>query len=452
MDIVICGAGKVGEVLSQDLSREDHGVVVIEKNEKRLNQLIELADVSGVSGSGSLLEVQREAGVDHCDIFIAVTPDDETNIIAAITARKIGARHVIARVRSPEYSLQMNFLRESLGITMLINPDLEAAREIERMLTFPAALGVETFGHGRVVMVETQLQDDCPYIGKSLQEIGRQNGHVLIAMVERGEHLFIPRGNFVLEKADRLFVTGRPFEIRQFCATDRAQHRHPKSVFIVAGSRVTRYLLPRLERNKMRAKVVEKNEAVADQLAAEFPDVEVILADGTDQAILREERLQNYDAVVALTGIDEENMLISLYAAQEGVKKTITKVNRTGLLNVIQNAGLQAIVTPNALVADQIIRFIRSMENTDGSNVEAFFRIGSGRAEALQFKVAPDSPVCGAPLKTLPIKEGLLILCVLRPSEIIFPEGEDVILPGDEVILVTTLPNFQDISDILEKK
>jgi trk system potassium uptake protein TrkA len=452
MDIVICGAGKVGEVLSRDLSRENHGVVIIEKNEKRLNQVIELADVSGVVGSGSLLDIQRQAGVDLCDIFIAVTPDDETNIIAAITARKIGARHVIARVRNPEYSLQMDFLRESLGITMLINPDLEAAREIERMLTFPAALGVETFGHGRVVMVETEVHEDCPYLGKSLKEIGRQNGHILIAMVERGEQLFIPRGDYVPAVGDRMFVTGRPSEIREFCATDRDPERHPKTVLIIAGSRVTRYLLPRLSRNKMRAKVIEKDENIADQLAAEFPDVEVIAADGTDQAVLREERLPNYDAVVALTGIDEENMLISLYAAQEGVKKTITKVNRTSLLNVIHNAGLQAIVTPNALVADQIIRFIRSMENTDGSNVEAFFRLAPGRAEALQFKVAVDSPVCNEPLHSLPLKKGLLVLCMLRGADIIFPEGGDTILPGDDVIVVTTHPNFQDISDILEKK
>lgn len=451
MKIAICGLGKVGELLCHALNREEHDIIAIDQDDDKLKKLILSTDVTGISGGGSYLDVQLEAGVDSCDIFIAVTPDDETNIIAAITAKKIGARYVIARVRSPEYSVQLDFLRESLGIDLMINPDAEAAREIEQMMIFPAALSVEHFGRGKLFIVQTELPEDSIFVNQSLAKIGRGYGNVLIGVVERGNDLFIPGGSFVLKEKDRLYLTGRSEEILKFMHNNNHRIDRPKSVLIVGGGRITRYLLPGLKKHKIRAKLIENNEAIADFLAARHPETEVICADGTDQRVLREERMQNFDSVISLTGIDEENLLISLYASQQGVKNTITKVNRTNLLKVLANTGLQAIVTPSDLITDHILSFVRSRQNTAGSGIEALYRISGGKVEALQFKIASASEVCEKPLRTLETKEGLLILGILRGRNIIFPDGNDYLRQGDSVILVTSKPNLQDISDILKE-
>jgi trk system potassium uptake protein TrkA len=304
MKIVICGLGKVGEVLSRDLSREQQDVITIDQDEQRLRDLIMAVDVTGVVGGGSFLNIQMEAGVNEADVFIAVTPDDETNIMAAITAKTIGAKYVIARVRSPEYFRQIDFMRESLGIDMLINPDLEAAREIKNIMIFPSALSVEHFGGGKIFIVEAEVEAGSVLVGKSLKEIGRGYGNVLVGVVESGDNIFIPDGNYVVEADDHLFISGEPEEILLFLRTIRGAIEKPKSALIVGGGRITRYLLSMLKTQKTRLKVIEYDEKVADKLATRYPEVEIVCADGTDQDILREERLANYDYVIALTGID----------------------------------------------------------------------------------------------------------------------------------------------------
>ena len=449
MEIVICGGGKVGEALCRDLSKEDHNIILIEKSERRLQQLINTIDLTGIAGNAALYDVQMEAEVKDCDIFIAVTPDDETNIIAAITARKIGARYIVARVRSPEFSKQLEFLREALDINMMINPELEAAKEIGRMMQFPNALNVEPFHHGRVSMVKVLLKTDSPIINKSLKEIGRSYGDVLICIVERGNEVSIPDGRFVLRAGDRLYLSGDPEEVQIFCNGGKKKATRLSTALVVGGGRLTRYLLPVLERLHVRCRVIETKDNIAELLAAEFPHVEVICGDGTSQAFLKEERIQNFDVVISLTGIDEENILLSIYAAKQGVLKTITKVNRTDLLKVIEDVGLQAVVTPHRVIADHIIRFVRSIDNSQGSNVEAFYKLADGRAEALQFKVHEGSPVCNQKLFDLKIKAGLLITCIIRKQVALYPGGQDMIQAGDDVVVVTTLPNFQDVRDIL---
>ncbi len=449
MEIVICGGGKVGEALCRDLSKEDHNIILIEKSERRLQQLINNIDITGISGNAALFDVQMEAEVKNCDIFIAVTPDDETNIIAAITARKIGARYIVARVRTPEYSKQLDFLREAMGINMMINPELEAAKEIGRMMQFPNALSVEPFHHGRVSLVKVMLKNDSPIINKSLREIGRNYGDVLICIVEREEAVSIPDGNFILRAGDQLYLSGDPEEVQIFCNGGKTKAARLSTALVVGGGRLTRYLLPILERLHVRSRVIETKDNVCELLATEFPHVEVICGDGTNQAFLKEERVQNFDVVVSLTGIDEENILLSIYAAKQGVLKTITKVNRTDLLKVLEDVGLQAVVTPHRVIADHIIRLVRSIDNSQGSNVEAFYKLADGRAEALQFKVHEGSPVCNIKLSDLKTKPGLLITCIIRNQVAIYPGGQDVIKAGDDVVLVTTQPNFQDVSDIL---
>lgn len=449
MDIVVCGAGKVGEVLCRDLRLEGHDITLIERSEKKLQQMINAIDMTGVEGNAALYDVQMEAAVDSCDVFIAVTPSDETNIIAAITARKLGARHVVARVRSPEYSMQMNFLRESMGISMMINPELEAAREISHMVQFPHALQVESFKQGRLHLVEIRLDEGSPLVDRSLKALGRQYGDVLVAVVERGDEVFIPDGECVLRAGDQLHIAGEPDEIRTFYNGGEKRPRRLNNVLIVGGGRLSRYLLPRLERLHVHIKIIEAKEEIAESLAAEFPGVEVICGDGTSQSFLREERIQNCDAVIALTGIDEENLLLAIFAAKRGVYKTITKVNRVDLLKVLDGVGLQSIITPHQLIADHIVRFVRSVLNSEGANIEAFYRIAGGRVEALQFHVRAGNPVCDIPLQELKTKSGLIIASIARKNKFIYPGGRDVILPGDDVLVVTTHRRLQDLREIL---
>ena len=452
MNIVIAGAGKVGEVLCSDLARENHNIMLIELNETRLDQFINSYDISGIHGNGAMFDIQTEAGVDSCDVFIAVTRNDETNIIAAITARKLGAKFTVARVRDPEYSKQMTFLREILGITLIINPELEAAQEITRTLLFPSALHVETFEHGRVNMIEVVLKEGTPLVNLMLKEHNSRFGEVVICIVIRDDQVMIPDGEMILQAGDHVMVTGSPGEVRVFskhCQPDLAKIN---SAVIIGGGKLTDYLLARLIKMRMFIKVIEIDAANADRLAIKYPQTEIIFGDGTKQAFLNEEHFSEYDSVIALTGVDEENILISIYASRMGVKKTITKVNRTDLLKVLDNVGLQSIITPQRLIANHIIRFIRSIENSQGSNVSAFYRLLDGRVEVLQFKVKESCCEIAIPLSDLHTKPGLLIACIVRDGKIIYPKGTSQILPHDDVIVVTTKhKNFQDIDDIFEK-
>lgn len=449
MDIVIVGAGKVGEVLCQDLSSESHNVTLIEQRESRLDRLTAMFDINGVVGNGVMLEIQEEARVNSCDVFIAVTPNDEINIFAAITAKKLGAKHTIARVRNPEYNKQMDFLRSSLGITLTINPELEAAKDIKRMLMFPAALNVEYFGRGRVNLIEVALHSDAPMVGLKLKDVKGRFGNVLICVVLRDSQIIIPNGETTLKAGDYLMVTGNDAQINLFCKHSQQNLTKINSVLIIGGGKLTHYLLTLLSKTHINAKVIEIDETIADKLAAQFPKAEIIYGDGTRLSFLNEEHFSNYDAIIALTGIDEENILISIYAARMGVQKNITKVNRTDLLKFLDNVGLQSIITPQRTIADQIIRFIRSTENSQGSNINAFYRLASGNVEVLQFHVVKSSKAINIPLTDLSIKSGVLITSIIRENELIYPSGSDLILPNDDVIVVTTHKNFQDVDDIL---
>ncbi len=452
MNIVIAGAGKVGEVLCSDLSNENHNIIVIEINESRLDELVNQYDIGGVAGNGAMFDNQLDAGVDNCDVFIAVTKNDETNLIAAITARQLGAPYTIARVRDPEYSKQMTFFRESLGINLIINPELEAAHEIARMLFFSSALQVESFNHGRVNMIEVVVQPDTELVGMKLHEHKNRFGRVVICIIIRGDEVMIPNGDTWLMAHDHVMVTGSSTDVRIFSRHCQPDQKKINSAVIIGGGKLTDYLLSRLIKKRMYLKVIEIDPENADRLAIKYPQTEIIFGDGTKQAFLREEHLTDYDSVIALTGVDEENILISIFASRMGIPKTITKVNRTDLLKVVDNVGLQSIVTPKRVIANHIIRFIRSKENAQGSNISAFYRLFDGRVEVLQFKVRDSFISAGIPLSDLTTKPGLLIACIIREEEIIYPNGRNSILPNDDVIVVTTKhKDFQDIQDIFVK-
>ncbi len=452
MNIVIAGAGKVGSTLSSDLAKENHDILLIELTESKLDQCINAYDIRGIVGNGATYDILTEAGVDRADVFIAVMGSDETNMIAAITAKKLGAKNVIARVRNPEYSAQVDFLRESLGITLMINPEHEAAKAIAQMLLFPNALSVESFAHGRVNLVEVLLSAEAPMIGMQLKSLRDKFGRVIICVVTRGEEVIIPDGETRLMADDLVMVTGTTQDVRMFCDMSQPNVKKITSALIVGGGRVTDYLLTRLMQLHVRVKVIEINPENADRLAFKYPKAEIALGDGTRQAMLNEEHLTEYDALITLTGIDEENILTSIYAARCGVKKTITKVNRTDLLKVLDKAGLQAIITPQRLIADHIVRFIRSRDNAQGSNVTAFYRLAEDRVEILQFAVRETSRAGRTLLSKLSIKPGALVVCIMRGEQLIFPGGVNKLLPGDDVIVATIHQGFQDLDDLLDER
>lgn len=449
MRIVIIGAGKVGEELCRSLAAAGHDITLIEKDADRLEQLVNMTDIKGIVGNGSIYETQLEAGVDTCDIFIAVSPFDEINIIAAITAKQVGAMHTVARVRDPDYNRQANFVKESLGITMMINPEMEAALDISRIIQFPSALGIERFGGGLVNIIEVMITADSPLAGQHVKDFREKHMDVLICVISRNGDVIIPSGQTVIQAGDHIHVTGTSKELTKFYKAAGFYRQPLKSVFIVGAHRIAYYLIQRILPLKMRVKTIELDPDVAEALAAEFPEVEVVAGDGTDQQVLKEERMSHYDAVIALTGVDEENLLLSLYAKSEGVQKTVTKVNRTNLVKLLEAQPLDSIITPRRLIADIIIRFVRAMQNSEGSNVDALYRIADNKVEALQFTVRSDCKIAGIPLNDLTLKNHVLIAAIMRNGHLIFPRGTDKIQAGDRVIVVTTHINFNDLDDVL---
>ncbi len=450
MNIVIMGGGKVGETLCRFLTEENHEIKIIETDEEVLNELLNNYDIGGIMGNGATFDTQMDAEVDKCDVFIAVTESDETNIVAAITAKKIGARYTVARVRNPEYSGKADFLRDSMGITMMINPEKEASDTMMRMLNYPTAINVESMGHGKIDMVEVEIGKSAPMIGKKLKDYGEVYGKIMICIVIRNGEVMIADGETTLCEGDFVTVTGAAKEVKNFCTLVQEGPARIHSVFIVGGGRVANYLVPRLLNNHVIVKVLEIDPQKADILGFEFPKAEIILGDGTKHKLLAREHFESYDALIALTGIDEENILLSLYANKMGVEKTITKVNRRDLLQVLDHVGLESIITPHQIIANYIVQFVRSTANSEGNNLEKFKIIADGQVEILTFKVNSHWKSEGIPIKLLEINDDALIVCILRGNDIIFPRGDDTILNGDEIIIATTVKGFQDLDEIIK--
>lgn len=450
MKIVIAGGGKVGSVLCEELATEENDIILIEKNETRLENLISRNDISGIVGNGASFDLQQEAGVDTCDIFIAVTPQDEVNIMACILAKKMGARYTIARVRNPEYSSHFDYVRESLGVNLMINPELESARNIARIIKFPTVLSLQSFADNRVELIEVEVTRESLLSGLSLVDFRTRFGDTLVCVIRRKEETIIPSGRDQLMVGDHVYVIGNKKNIRKFYKVVRPKKNHVNSALIIGGGRLTYYVIEFLKEYRMDIKVIERNREVAEELSASYPNVEVILGDGTDQEILQQEGIENYNAFISLTGVDEENIVVSLYAQQQNVNKVITKVNRELLLKIFDPLGMESIITPKRVIANTILGFIRSLGNTSVSNVEALYRLADNEAEAIQFKVKATSKVINIPLERLETKANLLIAYIIRDRKLIIPSGQDSIKENDRVIIVTKDKYFDDIDDIMK--
>jgi trk system potassium uptake protein TrkA len=451
MNIVVAGYGKVGKTLSEQLAREGHDIVVIDINSRLLTDSAGTLDIMCVCGNAASQIVQVEAGVGKADLLIATTDSDELNMLSCLVAKKLGAHNTIARVRNPDYSEQLVFMREELGLSMAINPEQAAANEISRMLRFPAAAKIEMFSQGRIELVELKLTDACPLDGMPLSLLYQKyQVKVLICAVQRGDELFIPSGNFVLQKGDRISVTGTAGRVEQFFRQLGVMRSRARSVMIVGGGRISHYLTKRLLDTGIKVTIIEQNPGVCRELAEELPRANIIEGNGADQELLSEEGIDSVEGFVALTGFDEENIILALYAASRHVGKVIAKVNRSSLADLVSSSTpLDSIISPKDITANRILSYVRAMQTTHGSNVETVYKIVGGKAEAVEFLVKDGSSVLDMPLKSLKLKPNLLIAAITRGNKIIVPGGNDVIQTRDRVLVVTAGTRLHDLDNIL---
>lgn len=452
MNIMIVGGGKVGISLTSLLSNEGHNVTIIDTMPKLIENIVNDYDVIGYCGNGAAFTVQAEAGVAKCDIFIAVTGSDELNIMSCIVAEKLGAKHSVARVRDPEYSHQTEFMRNKLGIDMIINPELEAANEISRIIEFPAASKIESFAKSRVELCEITVSQESVLNEMPLFDLRKKlNVAMLICAVQRGDELFIPKGNFILKAGDRVHFTASRSELGKIFRLLGMQKKKIKSALIVGGSRTSYYLCKRLATAGIKVKLIENDPMRASRLEAELDGITVICGDGTDTDVLNEEGLANFDASVALTDIDEENLIMTMYASKLGVEKTICKINRTALLGMFSSVVANcSVISPKDLTAGMILRYARAVNNLDGSRIKTLYRIVDGMAEALEFIAAENCSLNGKPLKDLKLKPNMLIACVTHGNAVLIPDGNTVISAGDSVIVITGADHaVSDLNEIL---
>ena len=451
MKIVIVGAGVVGEALCSELSQINNDVVLIEKNEDILNKIIEKNDVTGLAGNGASYENLLEAGVDSADIFIAVTEADELNIISCIIARKLGAKYTIARVRNPEYSTNMRFVREELGISMMINPEEEAAKTIMNTLKFPNAESVDTFFSNRANILELLIEKDSQLVGFQLKNLeSHLKEKVIICIVERENNIIIPTGDFILAENDTIYVTGTNDAVASFY--DKMGYKKSKdinSVMLIGGGTLSHYLLKRLIKEKKQVKVIEKEREIAKKLSNSYLNAIVVKGDETDQEFLLNEGIGRYDAVVSLTDNDEENMVLSMFAKSVSSGKIITQMNRTLLLPILEKYEFCTPIVPKKVISDIIIRVVRSKMNIKGSKMNTLHRFGDNRVEAIVFEINEKSRSIGIPLKDLEILPEVIIAGILRREELTYPGGNDTIEVNDKVMIITTRKGVEDFDDIL---
>ncbi|MBR6311659.1 MAG: Trk system potassium transporter TrkA [Oscillospiraceae bacterium] len=450
MRIVIIGCGKIGGKLAGVLSEEGHDVVAVDASEEVTSRLSDRYDVMSLQGNGATLDVQREAGVDRADVVIATTEKDEANILCCLLARKLGAKHTIARVRDPAYSGQLDYMRDELELSMSINPELATATEIFRTIRNPAAGKVETFAGGRVEIIETRVREDGQLAGVALKDAQRVTGvKLLICAVERGSEVIIPKGDFVLNAGDRISIAASNREVQELFRRWGNLRRGNTSVLLIGGSRTAVYLARQLLAARYSVTVIDNDRERCLELTDLLPGAHIVCGDGTDPELLDEEGIRDFGTLVSLTGDDENNIIISLFAASHGVGKVIAKVNRTELAEMASDTLLESVVSPRSVCAGNILQYVRSMANTEGSNVETLYRIVGEKVEALEFRAAGDPEITGKPLRDLPVKRNHLIACIIRGEKVIIPGGSDEIKKGDHVVVVTTENGLDDLRGIL---
>ncbi len=450
MNIIIVGCGKVGQTLAELLNDEGNDITVIDMLPAKVNETAARYDVLGVVGNGATHLTQQEAGIKNADLLIAVTGSDELNLLCCLIAKKAGNCHTIARVRSPQYSSEAPYLKEELGLAMVINPEQTAAAEIARVLRFPSAMKIDTFAKGRVELLKFKLPEDSPLEGLAVKEISTKlHCDVLVCTVERGDNAYIAKGSFRFMEKDVISIIASPKNASHFFKTIKYKMNSVKDVMIVGGGNITHYLSDMLDRAGIGVKIIEKETAKCEELAEKLQYATVINADAVDQQTLFEEGIENVGAFVALTNLDEENILLSLFAKSVNKGKLVTKVNRIDFDDVIRHLELDTVIYPKNITAETIVRYVRAMKNTIGSNVETLYNIIKGKVDAAEFIIREKSPVAGKPLMEMKLKPSVLVASILRDKKVIIPRGSDTIEVGDSVIIVSDFA-LHDIAEILD--
>ena len=451
MNIIVVGCGKIGTTILSSLVAEGHNVVALDSNPNTINEITNLYDAIGICGNGNDCDTLSEAGVEKAELFVAVTGSDEFNMLSCFLARRMGAKHTIARIRNPEYNDQdLVFLKKQLNLSMAINPDLLAAQEIFNILKLPSAAKIETFSRRDFEMIELKLRQESVLDGVSLIELRKKyDVKLLVCVVQRDNEVFIPDGSFVLKSGDKIGITATTSEILRFLKMLGVMQKQARNIMILGGSRTAYYLSKLLMGIGNTVKIVEKDHKRCLELSETLPNAVIINGDGAGQELLNEEGLSSMDAFISLTGMDEENILISFYAAAQNVPKVISKVNRDEFMYLAEKIGLDCTISPKNIISDILVRYARALENSLGSNVETLYQIMDGKAEALEFNIVADSAVTEIPLKDMKLKPNTLIAGIMRGRKIIIPSGDDMILPEDKVVIITSGYKLNDISDIL---
>lgn len=451
MNIVIGGCGKIGGNIIETLIKEGNDVTCIDSDHKVIEEMTNIYDVMGVCGSASDTDTLSEANIQKAELFVAVTGSDELNMLSCFIAKKMGAKHTIARIRNPEYNdSSLEFMRNQLGLSKSINPDFLVARELYNLLKLPSALKVELFSRGNLEMIEFQLKEGSKLHDVKLCDIkSKFKTNALVGIVKRENEVYIPNGDFALKEGDHIVITTSPAKIEKLLKDLGTFKKKTKNVMILGGSRTAYYLAKRLCRIGISPKIIEKDPARCQELCEELPKATIIYGDGTEKELLLEEGLLDMDAFVALTGTDEENILLSIFAKNHNVPTIIPKVNRAEFVDMAKSLGLDCIVSPKECTTAVMLRYARAIKNSMGSNVETLYKLMDGKVEALEFNVKADFEAINIPLKDLKLKKSILLAGIVRGKKVIIPGGEDVILPEDKVLILSMENDLNDLKDIL---
>ena len=450
LHIIIVGCGKVGHTLIAQLSKEGNDITIIDEGEQKISDITNQYDVMGIVGNGASYSVQKEAGIDDTDLLVAVTDSDELNLLCCTIATRIGRCSAIARVRNPEYSTEINYLRDRLGLAMIINPEMEAAMEVARILYLPSALEVNSFAHGEAQMIKFKVKEDSRLVGKAVYNVAKETRNVLFfTTVFHDGQVIIPNGNFIFNAGDMVsFVTSRHNGKNALKALG-VPTANVRDCMIIGGGKAAYYLASQLIRENISVKIIERDQKRCEQLSELLPNAIIIRGDGTNADLLKEEGIETVDAFVPLTGIDEENILLTLHAKHVSEAKVVTKINRFAFQDVIDTLDLGSVVYPRIITSEAIIAYARAKRASMDSNIETLYHMYNDTVEAIEFRIGKPSAVTGTPLKDLKLRGHLMVSFISRDGQIIFPTGDDTIEVGDTVMIVTTHTGFSDIVDIL---
>lgn len=453
MYIIIAGCGKVGGALAEQLSKDGHDITVIDQKSEVVQRVTNAADVRGIVGNGASYNIQKDAGIEKADLLIAVTNADEVNLLCCLIAKKAGGCQTIARVRNPVYHQEIRHIKEELGLSMIINPEWATAMETARLLRFPSAIDIDTFAQGRIELLRFRIDSSSPLCGQQIKDIGTLNKcEVLICIVERANQVLIPDGYMELQANDTISIVASSVNASRFFRLIGIETNQVRNTMIIGGGKTSFYLARKLLDMGIQVKIVERNRELCEALSELLPKAMIINGDGTDQELLAEEGLAEAEGFAALTNMDEENIMLSLYAKSMSKAKKITKVNSNTYDTIIGTLDIGSVIHPKHITSESILQYVRAMQNSIGSNVETLYRLVDGRAEALEFIIREKGAVTDTPLLNLELKPNLLVCAIHRSGRIIIPKGQDCLKVGDSVVIITTnCGKLKDIRDILKK-